>query len=250
MLEQLFTKQDIYYILIPLLIPLVSFFLNVIKSILPSYEYRARFWKCDRIPSSQNQYFRFLIEDLMAGFFFLFVFCVLYLIIQSIFVYPFGWEINDPCWMAVINKIRGLYLFLIYLLLAIKIQRNTILEFNKRVHSLKKRKVLQYILIKGPVITNGILWGCFLTTHHMGIYLFCTISYICYIIANCVLLSDQPHNEYTHVRFHFRDNTTLCNIRVENVRCRAKWIIVKNEDLQKEYRFQITDVKQVEYYNI
>ena len=103
-------------------------------------------------------------------------------------------------------------------------------------------------MIKLPVIASGLLWGLIMIFPDAA-----TFSYVLFTICiamGFIFLNEEPHNEYAYAQFHFQDGSTLCNIKTQNITYKIKWIIVKNEDLNKEYHFRIEDVKQVEYYNI
>lgn len=230
---KLFTSEDVYYIVVPIVVAI----LGVVGNYLMSFLVHEKQWKLLRERASADRYFTHFIKSFFVGI----VSYIIAIMLIFYIAFVFGSEISEKA-----IKIICIVCCIVFhaLLIAIKDVDDGIIVFKK---TYKKEALLRNVIFRIPYLYSLLFWISILCGFSIIAIRILVVVQIFYEVFICIILEGNAKFIYKHADFYLCNGEKIADISVENIKCERSWIIVTNEKINRQYRFRVRDLARVEY---
>lgn len=236
-----FTKDDIYYLVVPLATVLIGWLLPYLKGTLKVEKQ----WKYLREKSACDKYFSYCARVFMLGILFSVTYIAILCMIVALFiVYP-----NE----TVIKVTYSIVIIIAYIFFAIHTKEEDIVfKKFKRKKNYKNEKVIKNVMNMLPHALAGVIWVDVICGYSLTIIKVVAGLIVVFEIVAMIVIDDTRTFQFKYATFYFygdEANNVIEYIETCKIFQKGTWIIAKNEKDGVEHRFRIKDIKRIEYFN-
>jgi hypothetical protein len=239
--ETFINRQDIYYIVVPIIITVLTWLLSLFKTNENKF---TRKWRCSKNKSSCEVYEKYLLTILPLGIFFLLISTIFMSFLNLIFIYTFEEGLSNNYLTSVVAFTSALCNVIYILFKKIKWAHFTI-----TIACLKKyKKMIIYFLYFCPILCNIWICGFSLLFEHNEVDFILMFVLITCELLSIVLLDTKRYDQYSCVKLSFKNDSTI-DTHVKYVNQQGNWIIIQEPDNMSESRYREDNLVSVTYSN-
>ena len=233
------TRQDVYSVVIPIVICVISWLLPLIKNTDGKFTKK---WMCSFSKSDWEKYARYYLGVVSLGALFIFLCAVMLACINQLLISFL--EVEIP--LEILKIVLSIILIIGYLTIMIQIKYDS--EKIKIVKDIKAKKIIAYFMYYVPFVCS--IWVYGFSMHFSSKILnglMFLLLFACEILS-FGLLDSTKKLEYTYVILYLSNGkeeiySTKC------VKQKGNWIIAKDLEALCEVRYRREDLVQVKYFN-
>lgn len=228
---QMLSKEDVYKIIIPIVLLLLGEFFSYIRKGL-SYEKQWRYGGEMSVCIRYRNYFLKMVIIEIPIFITYCAFVVIIAMLPQFRVTELFVTISYP----IFNTIAYIIIFLI----------PSKIKLDYRIN-IRNEKRTTCIMAKIPIIISWLMWTSSILDFAEILWTICTMAIFIHEIVFLYILDDKRVYKYDCASFYFYKSESVKDIKTSNIIQKGNWIIAKGLDDNCEYRFRVRDIERIEY---